>query len=44
MIPEQKINEALKFIGENAELDDEIVLERTEGGNLSKTTFKNTNY
>jgi len=40
MMPEQKINEALKFIGKKAELEDEIFLERTEGGNLTKTSFK----
>ena len=40
MIPEQKINEALKCIGKKAKLNDEIVIERTEGGNRTKTIFK----
>ena len=40
MMPEQKINEALKLIGKKAKLKDEIIIERTEGGNLKKTPFK----
>jgi len=36
MIPEQKIYEALKIIGEKAELDDEMVLLRMKGGSLNK--------
>lgn len=40
MIPEQKINEALKIIGDKAELYDEIIIERTEGGIQTKTKFK----
>ncbi|WP_051286458.1 site-specific integrase [Salinimicrobium terrae] len=40
MIPEQKINEALKSIGRKAKLNDEVVIERTEGGSRTRTTFK----
>lgn len=40
MIPEQKINEALKNIGKKANLNEEITLERTEGGIRTKTIFK----
>lgn len=40
MIPEQKINEALKSIGKKAKLNNEIVIERTEGGKRTSTTYK----
>ncbi len=40
MIPEQKINEALKSIGKKAKLNEEITIERTEGGIRTKTAFK----
>lgn len=40
MIPEQKINDALKKIGKKAKLKEEVVIERTTGGVLKKTKFK----
>jgi integrase len=40
MIPEQKINDALKIIGKDAELFDETTIERTVGGKLSKKLYK----
>lgn len=40
MIPEQKINKALKSIGRKAKLNEEVVIERTEGGIRTKKIFK----
>ncbi len=40
MIPEQKINEKLKSIGEKAKLKEEIIVKRTTGGELKETPFK----
>lgn len=40
MIPEQKINDALKKIGKKAKLKEEVIIERTTGGVLKKTKFK----
>jgi len=40
MIPEQKINDALKSIGRKAELDEDVIIERTIGGVLMKIPFK----
>jgi integrase len=40
MIPEQKINKALKSIGKKAKLNQEVIIERTVGGDLIKTPFK----
>src|SRR5690606_34299824 len=40
MILQTKINKALKSIGKKAKLNDEIIIERTEGGKLTKTIFK----
>ena len=40
MIPEHKINEALKSIGKKAKLNQEITIERTEGGIREKTKYK----
>ncbi len=40
MIPEQKINEALKSIGKKAKLNEEIEIKRTEGGIRKTTPFK----
>jgi len=40
MIPEQKINEALKSIGRKAKLNDDVIIERTIGGELKKLPFK----
>lgn len=40
IIPEQKINEALKSIGKKAKLKTEIVIERTEGEKRTSTTYK----
>lgn len=40
MIPEHKINEALKSIGKKAKLNQEITIERTEGGIRKKTKYK----
>ncbi len=40
MIPEQKINVALKSIGRKAKLNEDIVIKRTIGGVLIETPFK----
>jgi hypothetical protein len=40
MIPEQKINDALKKIGKKAKLKSEVIIQRTTGGVLKKTKFK----
>jgi integrase len=40
MIPEQKINDALKSIGRKAKLNDDVIIERTIGGELKKLPFK----
>lgn len=40
MIPEQKINVALKSIGRKAKLNEDVVIKRTIGGVLIETPFK----
>ncbi|WP_188442819.1 site-specific integrase [Planktosalinus lacus] len=40
MIPEQKINDDLKIIGKKAKLNEEVIVERTEGGERVKTKYK----
>lgn len=39
-LSEQKINEALKIIGENANINSEFTIEKTVGGKKKKTVYK----